>query len=157
MKNQYKKHYLGTRKSDGAKIYLDAPKFACGWYWSFGYLGNESEHYHLSNYNIKNHVLKLEDGTLKIITEARNICMRDALLNDYNLSEELEKNLWTFCELAMTAYTLKAAAETLGRGGSHMTDNPCKEEIKNADEVKRINEIVLPSVFKAIDDLLEKK
>ena len=147
------KQYFGTRKEDGVKIYLTSPKWDCGWYWSFGYLGNKDEHYHLSSYQSKQHLFKLEDGSFKVITENRNKNMRDCLLEDYNLNPKVEENLWKFCELAKTAYTLKETAEVLGRGGSHYTSNPAKDIIQNEAEVKRINEVVLPAIFAEIDKI----
>ena len=80
--------------------------------------------------------------------------MYDALQADYTLNGKLDsKTLWKFCELVLTAYALKETAEVLGRGGSHMTENPCADIIKNKDEVKRINEIVLPAIFNQIEKL----
>lgn len=159
----YKKHFFGTRKDDDAKIYIDGPEWQCGWYWSFGYLGNAREHYHLSGYQSKSHFLKLEDGSHKLLTEKRNKCMYDCLKEDYDLNPKLlegksdyANNLWTFCELALSAYALKETAEVLGRGGSHMTSNPCQDVIKNNEEVKRINGVVLPAIFDAIEELFNK-
>ena len=74
--------------------------------------------------------------------------MFDALKQDYKLNPAIEQNLWLFCELALTTYTLKKVAEVLGRGGSNFADNnPLAETIKNPREVKRINETVLPAIF----------
>ena len=134
--NKLNKHFIGTDKQTNENIYLSAPSWDCGWYWGFGYLGNRYCHYHLSNY-----------------AKGRNIDMYNALKQDYNLAPTLLTNLWQFCELAQTAYALKEAAEVLGRGGSHYTNNPCQDIIINKDEVTRINEIVLPAIFEAIEKL----
>lgn len=134
----YQKHFFGTRKDTGEEIYLSAPSWDCDWYWGFGYLGNKYCHYHLSGYQ-----------------NGRNINMYDALLADYNLNPKIKANLWEFCELVLSAYTLKEAAEVLGRGGSHMTTNPCQDIIINKDEVKRINEIVLPAIFNKIEAIFQ--
>lgn len=141
-----KRFYLG--KVDGENIYIRPPEWNCGWYWGFGYLGNKNCHYHL-------------DG---VANESRkNMC--DALTEHFKeafiFTADLEENsytdtLWTFCELAKTAYTLKEAAEVLGRGGSHYTNNPCQATIINQDEVERINGKVLPAIFDAMYDVLEK-
>jgi len=139
------KNFFGIRKDDESRINITSPTWDCGWYWSFGYLGNKNEHYHLSSYS---------DG--------RNISMYDALLADYELNPILLGNadkfgsfprLWEFCELAKTAYTLKETAEVLGRGGSHYCTNPCKDIIINTAEVERINKVVLPAIFAKIDKL----
>lgn len=131
-----KRHYLGKRKEDGKRVYIVAPTWDCNWYWSFGYLQATGEHFHLRNYGDKN--------------------WRDALERDYNLNKKLRgDNLWKFYELAKTAYQLKEVAEILGRGSSHITENPLSEVIKNQAEVNRINHIVLPQVFDAIDKIFD--
>lgn len=133
--NWTKKYLLGT--VDGENIFLSAPSWDCGWYWGFGYLGNENCHYHL-------------DG----IGKYENVNFHDALLKHFDAGTHIFKHeglTWTFCELVRTAYSLKETAETLGRGGSHYTTNPCAELIKNPEEVKRINEKVLPAIFDEIE------
>lgn len=147
---------FGTRKNDNVRIYLEEPSWDCGWYWGFGYLGNSQEHYHLSAYQEKQQAFKLKDGSLKVITEKRNMIMYDCLKEDYHLNPNIEKNLWKFCELVKTAYTLKETAEVLGRGGSHYTTNPVAITIKNEEEVKRINDKVLPAIFEQIKILIEE-
>jgi hypothetical protein len=122
--------YFGTRKSDGVQINLTPPSWDCEWYWSLGYLGNRHEHYHLSSY-----------------ADGRNINMYDALLKDYDLAENIKENLWTFCELMVTAYQLKETAAVFGRGGSHYTVNPVTQKIKRPDLAKEINEVMLPALF----------
>ena len=62
----------------------------------------------------------------------------------------VQNKLWTFCEVVQTIYHLRETAEVLGRGGSHYTTNPCADLIKNPDEVKRINEVLIP---KLIDEM----
>lgn len=133
-----KKYLLGSH--EGEKIYLSAPTWACGWYWGFGYLGNKNCHYHLNGLN-----------------NGKNQNLYDAIKEHFGDSLTINSNdLWVFCELVLTAYTLKETAEVLGRGGSHMTTNPCAELIKNPEEVKRINEMLLPAIFDEIDNILQK-
>ena len=148
--------FFGKRKEDKATIYISKPNWECDWHWVFGYLGNEDEHCCLSDYQSKEHYLKLKNGKFKLLTEKRNISLRDALLEDYELNPNIEDNLWEFCELVKTAYTLKETSEVLGRGGSNMNTNPLTEVIKNQEEVKRINTIVLPAIFDKIQQILEE-
>lgn len=131
------KVFLG--KVDGEKIYLSAPSWDCGWYWGFGYLGNNNCHYHV-------------DGLM------RDCNLFDGLKKHFDKGSFIikESDIWIFAELMKTFYTLKETAELLGRGGSHYTTNPIAYIIKNTDEVKRINEIVLPALFDAIFDVLER-
>jgi len=138
-KKEVKTRYTNVKigKVDGENIFLYAPSWDCDWYWGFGYLGNKNCHYHLDGLKEKGNLyeqLKLHFDELYI----------------------KEENLWEFCELVQTAYTLRQTAEVLGRGGSHYTNNPCKEVIKNKEETDRINNIVLPSIFEALYKTLKQ-
>ena len=136
LSNYPAKIYIGT--NDNEKIYLSAPNWACGWYWGFGYLGNNNCHYHI-------------DG----IAGKENTNMFDAFKKHFGNSLIVrDSQLWTLCELFQTFYTLKETCEVLGRGGSHFTNNPCKDIILNKDEVTRLNNIVLPQIFEEIYKIL---
>lgn len=137
-------HYFGTVKKDKDRIALYAPTFECGWYWGFGYLGNKNCHYHLKNYK-----------QIAGFSDYRSISMFDAFKMDYTLCDVLQNDttLWTFCELTQTAYSLLAVAEIFSRGGSHQSKNPCQELLKNLDMYEHINFVLLPALFKEIDEL----
>jgi hypothetical protein len=140
--------------SDNERIYIYKPTWECKWYWSFGYLGNKNCHYHLEAYQSIERMFKLKDGGHALLTEKRNKCMRDCLLEDYNLNPAIIDNLWVFCELALSIYSLKEAAEVIGRSGSHMTTNPCKNVITNKTETARLNERVIPELCQTLWDLI---
>lgn len=135
-----KRKILGTCKKTGESIYFYKPTWDCDWYWGFGYLGNKNQHYHLSDY-----------------ANGRNINMYDALIGDYDLNENIKKNLWKFCEVAKTIYTLITTAEVLGRGSSNYTHNPFEALIQNKAEVERINEVVLPQMIQYLYDMFDGK
>ncbi len=140
------KFLLGHRKDGDARTFLEAPTWDCNWYWGFGYLRNCDGYFHLHNFQQPQNVHGVK----------RNINMRDALLEDYDLNERIKNDLWTFCELVETVYTLREAAEVYNRGGSHYAVNPCVNSIKNAEEYRRINWEVLPSIFDTIYNLFVK-
>lgn len=119
------------KHKNGENIILRAPEWACGWYWSFGYLVNRDRHYHLRDAGHR---------------------MHDSLLEDYELNPKIKESLWQFCEISLTIYTLKDTAEVLGHGGSHVHQNPCANLIKNPSEVARLNNVVIP---KCLDTLYE--
>lgn len=129
--------YIGTSSSYGSLVYY-LPTWDCDWYWGFGYIGNRHNHLHLKN-------LPDTHGNLKDRVDS-------FFDDDFVLKEDHKK--WQFAELVKTAYSLKECAEVLGRGGSHYTSNPLSEVIKNPEEVKRINEEVLPKIFFRIQTLL---
>lgn len=120
------------------KIYLSAPSWDCGWYWGWGYLGNKDCHYHLNG-----------------IDKSKNLfdALKEHFGNSLTLKED--EDIWTFCELVKTYYTLRETAEVLGRGGSNYTSNPCADIIRNETEAKRINEVVLPAIFKSAYSLFK--
>jgi hypothetical protein len=130
---------------DGEVIYLTLPTWSCNWYWSFGWMGNRNLHYHLKSY-------KLAGG---FCGEYRNISIFDALKADYKLCPALadDNNLWKFCELVLTAYSLLEVAEIFNRGSSHYASNPCRELLKDSARCSHINEVLLPALFTEIDKI----
>ena len=148
--------FFGTDKKSNERIYLSAPSWDCDWYRSFGFLGNKNCHYHLNQYQYGTPKFKKEEGIYKVKSEPRNQNLYDSLLEDYDLNPCIKYHLWEFCELILTAYIMKDAAEVLGKGGSRMSKNNCKDIIINKEEVTRINEIVLPSIFNEIHKLIIK-
>ena len=140
MKTKFTTKFL-MGEVDGEKIYLSAPSWDCDWYWGMGYIGNKNCHYHL-------------DG----LTKTHNTDLCSAIRKEFGDSLTItdESDQWKFAELIQTAYNLRLTAEVLGRGGSHLTTNPCASIIMNKDEAKRINEKVLPAIFDAVEDILTK-
>lgn len=151
LSNYKEKIYLGLVNAE--RIYLSAPSWDCGWYWGFGYLGNRNCHYHL-------------DGLEKI--ETYNFEAKGFTCEFVNLYEGLkkhfgdsfivkeDKDIWILAELFKSFYTAKEYAGFCHTGGAHMTNNPCKELLKNSAEELRINEIVLPQIFEEIYKVLAK-
>jgi len=131
-----KNTYLGTVNNES--IYLSAPSWDCGWYWGFGYLGNNNCHYHI-------------DG----LDKTKNL--HDAIVEHFGDSFIIRpSDRWVFAELFKSFYVLRETAEVLGRGGAYLTTNPCKDIIINKEEVERINNIVLPAIFDEIYKILNR-
>jgi len=122
---------------EGEQVYLAAPSWDCGWYWGFGYIQNKNMHTHFDGLGKNNMFDNIKDT------------FKEFIIQDDN-------DLWKFCELMCTFYTLKATAEVLNRGGSHYCANTCKDIIQNTKEADRINNIVLPAIFDQIYLLLKK-
>lgn len=132
-----KKIYSGVHKDYG-QVWMPRASWDCGWYWGFGYIQNSGVHTHFH-----------------CLDQTKNL--HDAIKSNFNHFELSDTQLWVFCELLKTAYALKETAKVLGRGGSHYTTNPCKDLIKNPEEVTRINKVVLPSLFEEIYKLFQKE
>lgn len=120
------KLYLGLDK-ENQEVYTEIPRWSCDWYWSFGYL--ESKDY-------LTHLNCLGEGNLY-----NNI---KEFFNEFVIEDN--HDLWQFCELVQSIYTLKRTTELLHRGGSHYASNPCQESLKNPDFVNQINKELIPEL-----------
>ena len=136
-----KKVLLGTRKRDKVKIYLQPPSWDCDWYWGLGYLGNKHhEHFRLNG-----------------LGQGRNLPMWDALQKDYDLSPLVEKNLWEFCEVFTSLYTLREMADLCHRGGSHISSSGAtKSLLQNPELATHINGKLIPELLDYVYDLITK-
>ena len=146
--SNYGKILLGYNNNE--PIYLSPPSWDCGWYWGFGYLGNKNCHYHVDG------LTKIEtyNSEAKVFT-TKSVNLYDGFVEHFGNTLRVRKSdLWTLVELFSTFYKLKDTAEVLGRGSSNYTTNPAKDLIINKEEVKRINEIVLPQIFEEIYKIL---
>jgi hypothetical protein len=125
-------------KHHGDNIYLDKPTWSCGWYWSFGILGSKSGLTHIDS-----------------IASEYQCTIKEALDKYFGNTLRIRPSLkWTFAELVKTAYILKDTAEFSHRGGAGYTSNPLTYLLKDEDQEKRINETLLPEVFKAMAVIL---
>lgn len=137
---------LGTSTELDGDVFIERPSWDCGWYWGFGYLerwnprkGDIDFHTHINSQFSKD-----KDG------RGCNWYTGMQDLFDQGDVFENDKQRWKFLEIVKTIYNLKMTAEVLGRGGSHYGNNPLSEEIKNHDEVRRINDYLIP---KLIDEM----
>lgn len=141
--NTLKDFRIGTRYGRG--ILFRVPSFDCDWYWGFGYLGNSQCHFHL-------------DGLAVMDEDCANLNMFDQLKKFFGDSLTItdDKDLWKFCELSKTIYTLKSTAELFHRGGSHYTSNPDANSIKNPEIENHINCVLIPSQIRHLWTILDK-
>ena len=73
----------------------------------------------------------------------------------FNSTTLTEAESWKLAELMEQFSVLKVSAEVFGRGGTHITTIKGKHTIKKENWAKEINEILLPRVFKEIDNLFK--
>lgn len=129
--NDYpEKVLLGSNPIEG-KIYLIKPKWECDWYWCFGWIGN--------------------NNLLINLDKLGNSNIYDSIKEFIPNVELSDTNLWKFCELAESIYTLKKSAELFHRGGSHIVYNAkYKEIMQNKEWCEHINYVIIPAL---IDEL----
>ena len=141
-----KGYYLGVTK-DGEKVYMPKPSWDCGWYWGFGYL---------EGYNVKGRP-SLKSHTHWDCTVANSgLDAFDAMKKKFRSLSISDEDLWKLCDLMDSFYTLKSAAEVMMKGGSNYTSKAYLRAVEDKDEVKKINEQMLPAVFEAIDDIFNE-
>lgn len=141
-----KGYLLGIRKEDEKKVFLICPSWDCDWYWGFGYVetfkrGDIYDHQHFDGLFLKEN----------IFNSFKNYFL-DTTLND--------DEIWTLLGYMKEFYILKEYAELL-QYGNHITSRACnilenKNKKDNKKEVERINNFLLPELFKKIDNLLSK-
>lgn len=127
------KRYI-WKDNNGKDIYLYAPTWDCWWYWGFWYLWNDNCHYHIDR-----------------VWKDKNLNIYDGIREHFTDLQIQEEKLWLFCELFMTAYTLKETAEVFGRWWSNYSYNPVWEMIKDELIVSKINNKLLPTIFIEIE------
>ena len=137
---------LGTSSHFDGDVFIKRPSFECGWYWGFGYLerwngrkGDIDFHSHIDH----------EFGTNK---DGRRVNWYEGMQDLLDQGDVFvdDHDRWKFLEIVKTIYNLKMTAEVLGRGGSHYASNPLADEIKHHNEVRRINNYLIP---KLIDEM----
>lgn len=154
-------YYLIGKDNEGNRVWLEKPSWDCGWYWGFGYLqtmqGNRepskardiASHTHWDSRVAESHK-NAYDWFIETFGEPTKAA------KGTRMCRFTDKQVWRLCELMQTAYTLRKAAEVLGRGQSNYTENPCAKVIKNTREAKRINSKVLPAIFAEIGKIFDE-
>jgi len=140
-------YFLGKDKG-GINYYLQQPSWDCGWYWGFGYINSFTNNSAPScSRDISSH------------QHFDSLFLSGDLDSFKNMFEEtpLSKNeVWTLMELMQTFYDLRRSAELFGRGGTHIANNPLKEQLRDSDFAKHINEDLIPQVTAKVIELLTK-
>lgn len=109
------KIYLGKFKGD--KLWIEKHSWDCGWYWGFGYVGNNRLHTHFNGNFLNNGIITSEQ------------------FEELNFSE---KTWWKILELFSQAYSLMKAAEVYRHGG-HISGGKESQLIVDEEMEVRIN------------------
>ena len=138
-------YYLG--KHNGNKVYLAKPRWDCGWYWGFGYLEayTNNNNPHLSR-DISCHT--------HVSSFGKDTNLHDAFAEFKELTMT-DDELWEFCDLMKSFYTLSAAAELFKGGCSNYSSKGKIDEMLLPDYVKNINQVILPKLFERVLNLLK--
>ena len=125
---------------EGEKLYLEKHSWDCGWYWSFGYIGNKDLHTHC-NVFIK-----------ELLWHSKNEVFEKSIFNNND-------NFWVFKDLLSQAYALKKAAEVYRHGGYCSSLKGVTDIIQSNVQEQIINkdlETVLDAMWDFLINLQEK-
>ena len=142
--------YLLGADEEGTLYWLEEASFDCDWYWGFGYIESYTNNKHpelARDINSHTHYdsMIFKEGVCP--EDFRKIFVETPLTNE---------EIWKLNELMKSFYTIRAYMDTIYRGSSNITINPCRDIIKNEKEWLRLKDEVLPSIFKEVYALLEK-
>ena len=123
-------------KKDNNRYYLRKPKFDCGWYWGLGYLATgRGSHLHFDSY-------------------FKGTPFYDFSFDDTPFTQD-EK--YIIADYMRQLYTLREMADMLHLGNTHITGNAKVLEQfteQNTAEYKRICNVLIPTVWNALVDVL---
>lgn len=144
--------YLLGIDQDGIYYWLEAPKWDCGWYWGFGYVQTFTNNTNPKKARDINSHEHIDSSFMGKINE-------EYIHNIYNCPRFArttfdEKTGWILSELFNEFYTLKKTAELYHIGGAHTTTSPLQDLLKNPEQEKHINEVLIPAITAKIIELL---
>ncbi len=150
--------YLLGEDKDGIRYWLEAPKWGCGWYWGFGYV----ETY---RHNAMPSVARDIDSHRHIDSSFTGKCdgEKGEYVNNIYDCNTLAKTTftknegWILSDLFDQFYNLKKMAEIFKDGNSNLTSKAQNDLIKDKKMVKKINEIMIPSITQRIIEILSPK
>lgn len=147
--NKFGTHYLLGRDKQGQYVWLEKASWDCGWYWSAGYLHTFTNNEHptrskdlASHAHFNSVFMKGPAFTKKAFEE---------YFEETTLTED---EMWILCDYMETCYTLKDAAELFHHGYSWQTPKAFIDSLKSEEMEARINKVLLPELFKRIEELL---
>lgn len=125
-------------KKDNNRYYLRKPHFDCGWYWGLGYLATgRGSHGHFDSY-----------------FKDKLFC--DAWV-DFDDTPFTKEEAYIITDYMRQLYTLRKMSDMLYVGNTHITSYAKVLEQfaeQNEAEYKRINNVLIPTVWNALVDVL---
>ena len=137
------------------KVYLAQPRWIGNWYWSFDNLETSATYLTHIEYQRKEYVYDKKGNILL----SRRLNIYDTLKKIFGdtLAITDVDDLWRFSDLLESYYTLKKTAELFVRGCSNYTTiDKMPLSLMDMDSYKKINEVLIPSIFDAMYDILMK-
>lgn len=135
-----KVYFLGL-DADGDEMWLEAPSWRCGWYWSIGYIRTYRQTRDMTDIGLFDYLFP----------------NWESFVEGFNDSPFTKDEKWSIYEDMKELYTLRKYADMMhySRAGiAEGTKTLKKEKDNNAKEYERINNILIPNVWKELEGIL---
>ena len=157
--------FLLGADAEGQLIWLEAPKWDCGWYWGFGYLESYTNnknpeiakdinmHQHFSGFVGYQEKYNIEKGVWQKGEYIHNVYDSPKLLE----TTFTEKEGWKLSELFKQFYLLKDMAGYTHKtpAGCHLTISPIEQnDVRMKEWHKEINTVMIPKITDEIMRML---
>lgn len=145
IRNGKKNFFLGLNKN-GDKMWLVAPSWDCGWYWGLGYINIYQQNWMPS---------KARDILCSTHFDYE-FPSSDSFVDEFNDTPFTENEKWKIYEYMRELYILRKYSDMMNIGGAHITtgSNTLKDNEENYKEYNRINNILIPNVWKELETIL---
>lgn len=147
--NKFGKHYLLGVNKAGDYVWLEKESWDCDWYWGFGYLHTYTNNRQPERSKDISAHFHFDYAFLK-----GPECARDMFKKYFRETVLTNDEIWILCDLMATYYTLKKTAELFRYGHSLYTSKALIDNLKSEEMEAHINKVLLPEVFKKIEQLL---
>ena len=144
--------YLLGSDRDGVWYWLEEAKWDCEWYWGIGYV----EAYTRNKSPETSRDINSHSHFSSMFFDKDKFC-KDVFDEFFVETPLNSKEVWKLMELMKAAYIARDYSDMLHIGGSHITNNPAKEVIKDDIEYKRINKEVIPAIMTEVYKLLSEE
>lgn len=145
VRNGKKNFFLGLNKN-GGKMWLIAPSWDCDWYWSIGYINIYQQNWMPSK------ARDISCGTyFDYVFPSYN-----SFIDEFDNTPFTKDEKWEIYEYMKELYILREYSDMMYNGGAHVTtgSKTLQENEENYKEYNRINNILIPNVWKELEAIL---
>lgn len=145
VRNGKKNFFLGLNKN-GEKMWLVAPSWDCDWYWSIGYINIYQQNWMPS---------KAKD--ILCSTHFDYVFPSyNSFIDEFDNTPFTKDEKWEIYEYMKELYILRKYSDMMYNGGAHITigSKTLQENEENYKEYNRINNILIPNVWKELEAIL---
>lgn len=138
IRNGKKNFFLGRNKN-GDKMWLVAPSWDCDWYWSIGHINIYQQNWILCSTHFDD------------VFPSYN-----SFIDEFDNTPFTENEKWEIYEYMKELYILRKYSDMMHNGGAHITtgSKTLQETEENYKEYNRINNILIPNVWKELEAIL---